>query len=189
MTDDRPRPQYGEYATPEQQAAAMGLTYVPPGPGSTTSEPAPGAALGAAPGSASGSTTGAPTDRPVATPAYADRQPGYANRFFTVFLLGLGALTLLGDAPLYFNFASSLRTAYASMAPSVTVPASVGATGIPILMANIVIYAATVALSVFALRRGRVSFYIPILGFVVFVLSMSIILGIMAPSFISGLSK
>lgn len=168
MSDDLPRPQYGEYATPEQQAAAMGKPWPPPPEPETlpaTAEPA------------------------NYRPTYVTRQPGYANRFFTVFLLGFGALMLFGDIPIYTNFASALKGAYASSGYTVTVPASLGAAGIPILIANVVIYAVTVVFSVLAMRRGRASFYIPVVGFIVFVIAASVITVIVSPAFAAQFSK
>jgi hypothetical protein len=179
MGDERPRPQYGEYATPEQQAAAMGKTHVPQPPA-----PAPvpmGAPLAAPP---------APTDRGTGdAPPYPQRQSGFFNRFFTVFLLGFGALTLFGWAPLWLNLASQLQSAYQSYGLSITVPLSVNAAGIPILIVNIALYVLSVVLSVFALRRGRIAFYIPVVGFVVFLFTASIIIGIVSPAFVTQVSK
>ena len=159
MTDERPRPEYGEYATPEQQAAAMGHRYVPPEP--VSAPPAP----------------------PAPAP-YVGRPSGYANRFFTIFLLGLGALSLFENVPTFLNLATALKTAAttAGMA-STTVPSSVNGAGIPILVANVVIYLAAVLLSILALRRGRTSFYIPVVGFAVFILVASILIVAYAPRY------
>jgi len=166
MTDDRPRPEYGEYATPEQQAAAMGKKYVPPAP-----EPDPQVLAAVLP------------------QAYVARPQGYANRFITVFLLGLGALSLFSNIPNYLNLATAVKGAMAaSLASTVQVPAAVNAAGIPVLIANVVIYAAAVLLSVFAIRRGRVSFYIPLVGFVVFSLVFGLIVGIYAPGYYTQLA-
>jgi hypothetical protein len=165
MTDDRAKPQYGEYATPEQQAEAMGQVYVPPTP-----------------------ETPAPAPEPNAAPAYPVRQPGYANRFLTVFLLALGALSLFGNIPSYLNLATSLKSVMASadLTP-VPVPSSLNAVGIPILIANIVIYGAAVLISILAIRRGRVSFYIPIVGFILFVLVFGVVIAVVAPGYVSQL--
>ena len=168
MSDEIPRPQYGEYATPEQQAAAMGKPWPPPP--EPEAEPAAPEPAGY-------------------RPAYATRQPGYANRFFTVFLLGFGGLMLFGDIPIYTNFASALKGAYASSGYSITVPASLAAAGIPILITNVVLYAVTVVFSVLAMRRGRASFYIPVVGFIVFVIAASVITAIVSPAFAAQFAK
>ena len=167
MSDDRPLPQYGEYATPEQQAAAMGRKYVAPEPEMDPAAPAQ-----------------------VLPQAYLARPPGYANRFLTVFLLGLGAVSLLGNIPTFFSLATALKgAATAAGVASVTVPASANAAGIPILIANVVVYLAAVLLSIRALRRGRVSFYIPVAGFVIFVLVAWVIVAIYIPGYVAQLSR
>ena len=171
MSDERPRPQYGEYATPEQQAAAMGKKYVPPAPEPVDGPPTPTNVSGG-----------------YARP-YPTRQPGYLNRFFTVFFLGLGGLMLFGDAPIYLNFASALRGAYESSGMSITVPSSINPAGIPLLIANVVLYAASVLFSVLALRRGRVAVYIPIVGFIVFAITAGIIVSAISPGFALQFSK
>ena len=68
-------------------------------------------------------------------------------------------------------------------------PASLGAAGIPILITNVVLYAVTVVFSVLAMRRGRASFYIPMLGFVVFVIVASVIMAIVSPAFAAQFTK
>ena len=170
MSDERPRPQYGEYATPEQQAAAMGQKYVPPAPA-----PEPPAAE--------------PTAAERATAqAYPQAQTGYANRFLTIFLLGLGALNLFSSVPGYLSLASTLKSVMSVYSTSsISVPASVNAAGVPILIANVVIYGLTVWLSALRMRRGRASVYIPILGFFVFALVFGILLAVYSPGYVSQL--
>jgi hypothetical protein len=163
MTDDRPRPEYGEYATPEQQAAAMGRVYI---------SPAEAAAREQAAREAMAKVT-------IAQPT------SYANRFFTVFLLGLGALTLIEQLTAYFNYASTWKGELASTPfASLSVPSSVDSAGIPTLIANIVLYLATAVVSIVVLRRGHTSFYIPIVGAVVFSAVSLVLLSVYAPHFL-----
>lgn len=159
MTDDRPKPEYGEYATPEQQATAMGRVYVPP------EQVAAEQAIG---------------DRTMSQVTLAPGS-GYANRFFTLFLLAVGALNLIEMTPAYFNYAALFKTPIAVGIGTVTVPSSVGGAGIPTLIANVVIYGAAVALSALALRRGKLSFYIPIAGAILFYLVFLILIYAYAP--------
>lgn len=165
MTDDRPMPEYGEYATPEQQAAAMGRVYVPP------------EQLAAEQAIAEHTMTQVTVARP----------PNYANRFLTVFLLALGAVTMIEMIPFYFNYASLFKGQVALGFGSITVPSSVDGAGIPTLIANVVLYGASAVLSVIALRRGRLSFYIPIAGAVLFYLIAGILITIYAPGLESQL--
>lgn len=162
MTDDRPKPQYGEYATPEQQAAAMGHVYVPP----TAPEPA----------------TDVAPDYP--------RQSSYVGRFVTIFLLALGGLNLVTGVPTYLDLTSTLRAAAEVSGTSLhNLPSSVNGAGIPIIIANVVIYALTVLWAMFALRRGRASVYIPIVGFFVFGLVLCVLLVLYAPGYFTALQN
>ena len=60
---------------------------------------------------------------------------------------------------------------------------------ISIIIANVVIYALTVVWAVFALRRGRASVYIPIVGFIVFGLVLCVLLVLYAPGYFSALQN
>jgi hypothetical protein len=167
MTDDRGLPEYGEYATPEQQAAAMGRVYVPP---------------------EQIAAENAIAEHTMSQVGVA-RPSGYANRFFTLLLLAIGALTLIERIPTYFSYASSFKgEAQLSGLGAITVPSSVDGAGIPTLIANIVLYAATVLLSILAIRRGRLSFYIPIVGAIVFGLVGVLIISLYAPGLLSQVS-
>jgi len=106
MTDPRPRPQYGEYATPEEQAKAMGISApatAPVDPAATTSTAAtsPAATTSAATSSATtsvaatststdstssvGTSDAAPVavapDAPRARPAYGEHAPAGSAPF------------------------------------------------------------------------------------------------------------
>jgi Family of unknown function (DUF6264) len=171
MTDDRPLPQYGEYATPEQQAKAMGKHYVAPEPRIE-------------PSNVTASSVQPALQRPATFAS------GYSNRFLTVFLLGLGALTLFWNVPGYLNYAIVFKAAVVAAGySSIAVPATFAEIGIVGLVANIVLYLVSVGWSLWWLKRGRVSFYIPILGAVVFVVVMALTIAILAPGYIAQLSQ
>nr|WP_262927701.1 DUF6264 family protein [Microbacterium sp. NIBRBAC000506063] len=87
MSDTRPRPQFGEYATPEQQRAAMGL---PP----ETVAPAP--ALAPEPV--------APSDGAASAPPKPRRR---WDRFLTFALLAYGLITVISAGISYMNIAPS----------------------------------------------------------------------------------
>jgi hypothetical protein len=151
MTDDRPRPEYGEYATPEQVAAAMGRRYVPP-----VEVPVPPVP-----------PVQASTDQPSADEPMSLRIPGHPiDRFATIFQLGIGLVFLLNSN--YFQFGE----VYNSTASEVGLPTSVSSTidsyGWLLLTANIVLYLATAVTAYLRLRRGKLAFWIPFLGFAVF---------------------
>jgi hypothetical protein len=157
VTDGRPAPQYGEYATPEQQAAAMGKQYVPPVP-----PPVPGTRVDlAAPGSGPGSVG----ERP--------RIPGSAvDRFLTIFQLGLGLVLLLEFD--YSHIAESLNAAAAQLGFSRRVPTSLDSFAWAFLAANIVLLLATIAWSYVRMRRGKSAAWVPIVGYVAFNLVIAV---------------
>jgi hypothetical protein len=176
MTDSRPLPQYGEYATPDEQARAMGLDPNAPVAGAALPAPDPGTRISSTPS--------------VAAPA----QTGFANRVFTVFFLGLGGFMLIGSIPGYFSFVSTYTQSLKLSArllgvPAVSAPASLAPAGIWILVVNIVLYVLTILWASWALRRGRAAAYIPIVGFVVFVAIMGIIINGFAPGLFTQLAQ
>lgn len=175
MTDDRPRPQYGEYATPEQQAAAMGRTGVPSSAQTPAPEPRPDFSQ----------------SRPYAQQHEAQQRTGtYAGRVITIFLLVVGGLNLATTVPTDLDLSKAMHDAsslYGSSLPSL--PSSINGAGIPVLIANIVLYALTVLWAVWAIRKGRPSVHIPIVGFLVFALVVCVLLVLYAPGYFHGLSS
>jgi hypothetical protein len=101
MTDDsRPRPAYGEYATPEAQAKAMGFSH-------PVGSPVPGAP--AAPlHSVAPPIASSPAD------SIAARSGRPVNRVVTIALLTLGLLNILASASSYLNLPATLQTIYAN---------------------------------------------------------------------------
>jgi hypothetical protein len=148
MTDDPRRPQYGEYATPEQQAAAMGRAYTPPpAPETRVSIPVvPGA------------------------PAAEDQQLRFGgnviDRFLTIFQLGIGLVFLINSD--YFHFAENVNTASNELGTGQTVPLALDRFGWLMLAANILLYLGTVLLSYARLRHRKLAFFVPFVGLTVF---------------------
>ena len=152
MSDDhtnpppRPAPQYGEYATPQQQAAAMGREYVAPAP--------------------------TPVPATAAHPAAAARQgqlPEFGHlvdRFATVVQLGVGLLSLITSD--WFDFATDTNVAFAKAGIALKVPTVVDHYGWVLLGANILFLAATMVWAYARLRRGRRAYFIPFVGYCAF---------------------
>ena len=107
MTDpDRGQPQYGEYATPEEQRAA--IREPAPG-GAPVVAGAPAAPAGAdapadphRPADAHGGSAGHPLPRPTTTAA---RPPRRADRIITLLLLVYGLITVASAIPQLWHFA------------------------------------------------------------------------------------
>jgi hypothetical protein len=155
MTDDRPRPQYGEFATPEQQAAAMGRRYVPPPAAETRVE------VPAAPAPGQG------------TSATSFRLGGnLIDRFITIFQLGIGLVFLLSSD--YFHLAEISNIGMQELGLSQRVPLAIDHYGWLLLSANILVLGVSFVWAYARLRRGRLAFFVPLVGYFAFVVILAV---------------
>ncbi len=157
MTDPRPQPQYGEYATPEQQRAAI-------------RQPTPDAAAPA------------PVDhpRPPTAPAttVAARPSRTADRVITVALLAYGLVTVVGAIPQLIDYAAFARTwmEVADVAGDFTNTAQGRLWGTVGAVVYAVGWLLTAALSWWSLSRGRLTWWIPLVGAIVTFVIVSVCL-------------
>lgn len=165
MSSDRP--QYGEYATPEQQRAAAGLPpldqvtpeQVPLAPASAVSEPG---------------------------------RPRPFDRFLTIVLLAFGVVNVIASVPGFLDLSSSMDltletlglegefTNFAAARTWGTAAAAVMITG----------YMITAWLSIRRLKAQRSAFWVPLVGFVVAMLIVSVCVSVPMlgdPAFLQGL--
>lgn len=166
MNDERPRPQYGEYASPEDQRAHVrdphaNPHYQPPESASTPSDSTPRGdvvrsdAAGTAPTSSHQAQTSGVAKRPARL----------WDRSLTWVLIAMGLLNLALSVSSYLNMAPALQGAYTQLgighfgASDIAAPA-----GIALTIVQAVIWVATAALARLSLRRGRLSFWIPLVG-------------------------
>jgi hypothetical protein len=171
VSDDRPRPEYGEYATPEEQAKAAGLKYVRP-------EPAQRATMSVTPS--------AEADTDTAKQEISPRRS--ADRYITLLFLIFGGISLIESVAGDLDFVSQLHgLATAVGASTIAVPKDAGLAGYWILVANVVLFAATVSLAMLALSRRKISFYIPIVGLFVYYVVYTIIVNSVAQDFVHQL--
>lgn len=169
------RPQFGEYATPEEQRARAGLP--PVGSDAAASVPAP-----------EPTPAGAPEVAPGVRPA-----PRRADRLITAVMLGFGLVNVLTSLPGMFNLSTTLQETlrmlgldgeFANFAAARTW----GAVAAVVLLAG---YAATLWLAVRRIRRARSAWWIPLVGFVVTMLVVSLCVSVPMfgdPAFMQGLS-
>jgi hypothetical protein len=162
MTDDRPRPRYGEYATPDEQASALGIPLHPP-----LQPPPPDVADRVAP------TLERP--RPI-------RPARTLDLFFTIALLTFGLLSVLGGVVQNRGLGAQLDAMFDQFGIGSYTNLALAATiGLWLTISQIVVFVMTALLSVLAVRKHRVAFYIPILGavvyFIVAVILVSVALG------------
>lgn len=159
-TDGRPRPQFGEYASPEEQRARI-----------RTPEPAPAPAPEPAP--------------PPVQPVWGARgRPGASggalNRLVTIALLLYGGINVALSAFSFLDLPAAMDSVYDMMG----IPGSFTDTGAARtwgIVAGILLVAgfvATVWASVRTMRRGRLSWWIPLVGAAVTYLVVSVCIAV-----------
>lgn len=150
---ERPRPEYGEYASPQGQADAIAKALPPVSP---LLRPAdrPAAVTPAAPAER--------TISPVLTPLRPRRR---WDLILSIALLAYGLLTVFGGLVQYSDIPAIINQAYAAQRigefTSIEQAETVGTT---IMVANVALYAITAFLTVKLLRARRLAFYVPLIG-------------------------
>lgn len=149
---DRPRPQYGEYATPEEQAARIRQ----PLPAPARAEPMPAPA------------PPAPASWPEAAPAKrAASSPGrIVDRAVAIAMLAYGMLSLLSAIPAILDPAALLPAL--GLDPDDFAMTTTGAWGIAAAISLGLGWALTAWATWVAHKRGWIVFWIPIVGGFVF---------------------
>ena len=153
----RPRPQYGEYATPEEQRARIRQpdathaleTGRPVMPAADAAPPAGPAAFGA--------TAGPPRPRTV-------------DRVATIALLAYGLFTVVTSFPAFLDYGAYAETMFAVMGvdAELTDPAAGRPWGIAAALVLAVGWIATALVSWRSLRCGRLTWWIPLVAGAVF---------------------
>ncbi|MDW4571209.1 DUF6264 family protein [Microbacterium sp. M3] len=145
----RPRPQYGEYATPEEQRARI-------------QQPAPWQLETAGP---------VMTDLPDPAPA-----PGHVapvppeprrrpvDRIVTIALLAYGLINVVTSVPAFLDYSAYADMMLGMLGVDAELSDPAGARGWAIAAALVLVigWAITAALSVWSLRRGRLTWWIPL---------------------------
>jgi len=167
----RPRPQYGEYASAEEQRARIQT----PAP-----DPAPTPPV------------------PPAAPMWGTRAPAQApgqaaNRVITVGLLVYGAVNVVLSVFSFFDLPAVIDSTYRVMGISGSFEnvAAARAWGVVAAIVLIAGYVGTVLLSIRALRRRRVSWWIPLVGAVVTYIIVSVCIAVPMvndPTFLSSVT-
>ena len=163
------RPQYGEYASPEEQRARAGL---PP----LSAEPA-----------------AAPPITPSVTPTTDSAVPAHpVGRLVTLVLLGLGLVNVLSSIPQFVNMSSTLSESMKMLGiegefTNYAAARTWGVIAVVVLLAG---YAVTAWLSLRQLKRGRSAWWIPLVGFVITMSLVSACISVVMfsdPAFTAGM--
>ncbi|MCH6232223.1 DUF6264 family protein [Microbacterium sp. CFH 31415] len=153
--EPRPRPQFGEYATPEEQRARIAQPDA-----SLVYEPAPVAE--SAPVVAT-----QPAGAPAATARTRTRP---VDRIVTFALLAYGLINVIATFPALADFSDYAQRMFDLLGVDATLtdPAAGRPWGVAAAIVLAVGWLITAALSWVSVRRGRLSWWIPLVGGVVF---------------------
>jgi hypothetical protein len=188
----RPRPAYGEYATPEEQRAAIkqpadwqleGLAAGTDSTQAAPQQPLPGAYRPGGPQHPGQRPQGPPPQGNLHWPQEESRPPqqpvraNFGDRFVTFVLLGFGLSNVIGVVADAFNGGRAMRESMAVMGGSYehladALPAWLWQ-GQAIIYA--VVWLVTLIVSLSSMRAGRRSWWVPVVGaFVAFILFFAI---------------
>lgn len=177
---ERPQPAYGEYATPEQVARARGMSLdeyerhlaeiARPLPAAKQPDAASVTPSEASPAAAPRPTAEEKAAAPAAKPSAS--RPG--NRFVTIALLAFGLACSLITIPSLLALGDGVAGAFAAQGlDPFTSWSAARVIGVIAVVVQLLLWLATLALSLAALRRGRTSWWIPLVGGALAVLIVS----------------
>jgi hypothetical protein len=143
----RPRPEFGEYATPEEQRKAIKVPLDDAEPVPVESQQSPTSHI---------SVQGGPTSQAATRRATPDR-------LATMILLGIGLVTILLSLPALMDLPKSIDTAFAQLdLGNYTSTALGSALGWSALVISLALWGLAAWLSFRALGKGRVAWWIPL---------------------------
>lgn len=156
MTEQRPRPQYGEYATPQVQAQAMGLPAAP-----------------------AHAVPSVPPPVPDARPTDTGHRRQQTNLIVTVTLLALGLVNVGMSVGSYGNLGATIQTVYDTLGYGTYTSGALAASlGIVAIVVSVVVWLVTAAVSALLLRKHRVSWWVPLVGATLVFVAIAIIMAV-----------
>jgi hypothetical protein len=166
--DPRPRPQYGEYATPQEVANARGI------PIDRSNEhverlavPLPTVQPGAktARRKSAARATGLRHAPPPSGRPFSARHPGQASSMLTVLLLVFGIWNTVIAIPTFLDLGTALAQGFATLGyDSVVFGSAAHVAGIVMLVFSFLLLIAAVGLSLRRIRAGRPSLWVPLVA-------------------------
>jgi hypothetical protein len=161
--EPRPRPRYGEYATPEEVAAARGPL--------AEREPAPG------PSASATGPAGRAAPQPRGGGAAASARPRSANNLITVLLLVVGVWNTATSIPSYLDLGPALAQGLELAGyGSVSFGPIAHTAGIVLLVVSVLILLAAIGTSVSLMRRGRRTVWVPLVAALLFFVATIVVM-------------
>lgn len=174
----RQRPQYGEYATPEEVAEARGpLPVEPTDPVSRLAAPIGSASSAAVAKPGNRSSPGLRSAPPPRGAPVGTRHPRQANNLITVLLLVFGIWNTVISIPSYLDFGAVLSQAVDISGYGTVSFGPIGHTaGIVLLVVSLLILIAAIGLSLQLIRSGRRSIWVPIAGGALYLVALLVVM-------------
>ncbi|GGE84644.1 DUF6264 family protein [Mycetocola zhadangensis] len=149
--NERQRPQFGEYATPDQQRDAIKVPLDDHESIPVESHVSPTSHI---------SVQGTPH---TSAPAAGASKPSAGDRFATIALLGIGLITVLMTIPALTNLPPAITSAFAQLdVGEYTSDGLAHSLGVGALVTEIVLWIVAAWLSTRALRKGKRAWWIPV---------------------------
>ena len=161
----RPRPQFGEYATPEEQRARI-------------QAPAPWQQELATPTMTEAPAPGIPSPSQHAEPAQRRSRP--VDRIVTFALLAYGLVNVVSAVPAFLDYGAYAETMLTMLGVDVQLsdPADGRAWGIAAVLVLTIGWCATAAVSFWSVRRGRLTWWIPLVAGILFTLAAGALMAV-----------
>ena len=179
---ERPRPEYGEYASSAEQAAALGRSGALPTP--VEKSPAGGMSPIVPTAELRLSHQGSPS---------IERTPSLVDRLVTVFLVTFWAVFVIGDAVSFLNLGESLRAPMKQIGiENYHATELTAGIGIAMLVSQVMLWAVAAVWSYRRLSLKKISWWVPVvlgvLSFIVLVILLGTLLAT-DPSIAPALTK
>lgn len=181
---ERPKPQYGEYASGEELAEALRRSGVEPQPTDAPMRHAEGDSLGR--------SLSVPT-RPGASRPRTPRSRGAFDRIATVFLLSFGLVYIVGGASSFVNFSEKLPETVQEIGMGEYHSTSLTAgIGIAMLASQLILWLIAAVWSYRRMKKFKMAWWVPALAAVISFVILTVLLGLLLaadPTLIANLSK
>ena len=183
---ERTRPEFGEYATPEEQRASIKAT-IPAGGGAAASDPP----VAQSPRDRDGipawrdrDDAGASPHDDAPAPMPALSRSRTADRVATFALLGMGLYSTVNGLFAFGDFGTGLENGFrVTLGSDYVAPGWAQPVGLVLGAVFVILWAAALLVSMHRLRTGRITFWVPLAAGAIAVLAVGI------PVFVAGASS